>query len=255
MQRIIILFVILILSGLIHGNTLAKDKIIFGTFFIPYRVINEDQGNFIDLTKIIARKTGLNIKIIMKPAKRTRRNFKNKKIDVIFPGLDVFFTSESELIGSYVFDTKNDYVFTRRGEPLLKTIKDLEGKKIGITSGYPYQKKLINNPLINFKKAETDIHNVRKLFKKRIDAFICEENSGLTAFIDTGMINKVQYDPDNPLSKLDVFYAFQNDEKGKKLAKIVSKALKEMDDDGSLKKLMYPKIRMLYKSISQDTKK
>jgi len=67
------------------------------------------------------------------------------------------------------------------------------------------------------------------------------EVAGLKAFESKGMTDRIQYDPASPLSEMEVYYAFQNTEKGKKLAAIFSEILGEMKKDGTFSKIMNKK--------------
>jgi hypothetical protein len=88
-------------------------------------------------------------------------------VDAIFPPLDInfpegtSFEKDSEII--YI---KQDFVFTKKGNPLYRVTSDLEGKKIGITSGYPYIKELTNNHLIQLEPMDSDEVNAQKLMKQ-----------------------------------------------------------------------------------------
>ena len=71
-----------------------------------------------------------------------------------------------------------------------------------------------------------------------IDAFVVEEKSGLKAFLDAGFIDEIQYDRHAPLSKIDVYFAFQNNEEGKKLSLTISNILREMKQDGTFERII-----------------
>ncbi len=230
---------LLVLFCVIYADAYGEEKLRFGTFPIPHLVLDENHGNFVELTRAIFERAHLVIEIVVKPAKRTLHDFQQNKIDAIFPALDVNFSSENKPIKSdELIFLKKDYVFTRKGEPFLKTIKDLEGKRVGITLGYPYAKELTDNPLIKIESALTDEHNVLKLIKNRSDAFVVEEVAGLKAFQSKAVADKIQYDPASPISEMGVYYAFQNTEKGKRLAKMLSKVLGEMKKDGTYSKII-----------------
>jgi len=233
-------FLILIVFCLFIPYSFGEVEIVkFGTFPVPHLVLDENHGNFIELTRTIAQRAHLDIEITVTPPKRARFNFGEKKIDILFPAVDHFFSPEHQPIKSdeplYI---KKNYAFTRKGEPLIRTIKEMEGKRVGITLGYPYAKKLTDNHLVELDMAKSDEINVSKLIAKRIDAFVVEEVSGLKAFQSKGVMDQIQYDPSSPTSKMNVYYAFQNTGKGKKLAKIVSKVLGEMKKDGTYSTIM-----------------
>ena len=238
MKRLMFICMILF-STLSSVHSFGAEKIKFGTFPIPLMVVDEANGVFIALTNAIAQRSHLDIGFIIAPPKRTISNFLEGKIDVLFPAVDMYFPKgiiplkSKELI--YI---KTDFVFTKKGSPMLKSLTELEGKKVGITRGYPYESKLTDNNLITTELANSDELNVKKLMKGRIDAFVVEEKSGLKAFENEGIKDDFQYDPAVPMSKQDVYYAFQNDENGKHLAGIVSNVLGEMKQDGTFNKIM-----------------
>lgn len=224
-------------SGPAMSNEARKLRI--GTFAIPLMVEDEEKGLFIELTREILKRTRLDADIIVMPPKRTLLYFSTKDIDIVFPALDVFFaTGVNYTKPSEIFYQKEDFVFTRKGEELLRIIPELEEKYVGITRGYAYAPELIDNRFIHIERANTDEQNAHKLITGRMDAFVVEEHSGLMAFKKTGLEDKVQYDPGTPLSRQDVFYAFQGSAKGRSLADTFSKALRSMKEDGTFASIM-----------------
>ncbi len=196
-------------------------KIIFGTHPIPRLVVDEHHGAFIELTRTISKRANLDIEIIVAPAKRAVKYFHDQYFNVLFPGLDVYFSPEKLMIqSSECILIKQDFVFTKQGAPLLKTIKGLEGKHVGITFGYPYTRELTENPLIVLEDAPTDESNIKKLLKGYIDAFVVELIAGLQAAKNTGAVDQIQYDSTAPIAQQKVYYAFQNSETGKRLEAI-----------------------------------
>jgi len=113
----------------------------------------------------------------------------------------------------------------------------LEGKKVGLTNGYPYVKELTENKNISFEFVEDDVLNMKKLAGGRIQAFVVEEKSGLEALKKAGETN-IEYNKDTALSQQDVYYAFQKTPQGQELANKFSQALEEMKKDGTFAKIM-----------------
>jgi polar amino acid transport system substrate-binding protein len=239
MKKLMIVAVFCLMALSLGANPLRAETVRFGTFPIPLMVVDKDNGVFIELTRTIAERAGLQIEIIVTPPKRTVNDFSEKQIDALFPALDVNFSPEQmPLKSSELIYVKKDYAFTPKGSPLLAAIKDLEGKTIGITQGYPYVKELTENPLIRIESAQSDELSAKMLLAGRTQAFVVEEKSGLKAFENTGLREQVQYDPARPLSQQDVYYAFQKNEKGEELNRVFSKVLSEMKHDGTFEKIM-----------------
>lgn len=222
-------FLIIIIVSVAYGKTYK-----FGSFPIPLMVESKDKGVFIELTKEIARRANVPIEIVIEPTKRVLNDFNENRIDIIYPALDVTLPKQAERTAAVYH--KIDYVFYKTDKP-LKNIRDLESKKVGITLGYPYTKELTGNKNIKIDPANDDITNFKKLEAGRIDAFVVEEHSGVKALKDSG-VKGIAYDKNRPLSKMDVYYAFQKTAEGKDLAVKFSRALDEIKKDGTFARIM-----------------
>ena len=66
-------------------------------------------------------------------------------------------------------DCKEDFVFTARGTPMLRSLADLRGKVVGITHGYPYSREVMAATGFTLEVAASDELNLRKLAAGRID--------------------------------------------------------------------------------------
>ena len=205
-----------------------------GTFYIPEFVENENDGRFIDLLKEIEKRTGRNFTIKLLPTKRAIVDFHENRIIGVFPGVDPFF--KTEVVKSDVFHLKREVIFTRKNDS-FSNIKELEGKRVGLTLGYSYTDKLLSNPLIKFDNAPSDVLNMKKLSAGRTDAFVCEETSGLKA-MKLSEVENVTYDPAVSIYTQKSYFVFQPTETGKLLAEEFSAAIKEMKTDGTLKKIL-----------------
>lgn len=226
---------ILNVTALLFAASVATAKpIVLATFSIPLMVESPDKGLFVKLTREIAKRNSRQVKIMVYPAGKTLLAFSNNKVDGFFPALDVYLPQSSAK--SSVFYRKVDYVFYRKDKP-LKSLKDLEGKKVGLTFRYPYVKELINNKKIQFEMASDDVINMKKLGAGQLDAFVVEERSGLKALQLSGQKN-IEFDPQTPLSEQVVYFAFQDNEEGKKLADIFTNTIENMKKDGSLDRVL-----------------
>lgn len=208
--------------------------LVLATFPIPLMVESPEKGLFVTLTKEIAKRNERELKILILPIGKTLLDFSNNKVDGFFPALDAYVPTLASK--SIPFYRKVDYIFSRTGSP-LKTLKDLEGKRVGLTFRYPYGKELLANKKIKFELADDDIHNMKKLARGTIDAFIAEERSGLKALQVSGE-KGISFDKKWPLSEQVVYYAFQNTDEGRVLAEIFSKTIEVMRKDGSLEKAL-----------------
>jgi len=228
--------ILITLFLLLSAFAFSSETLTIATFHIPLMVESKDEGVFIELTEALAKEAGLELTIIVLPPQRALQELAAQKVDGVFPGLKVL------MVGSYerseLIYVKRDYVFTIKGNPPIETIEELSGKHVGVTSGYPYVKKLTSNESINLDVANSDNQNVKKLTSGRIDAFVVEERSGLKAFVDNGSQDEIFYNPSQPLSEQDVFYAFQKNIRGKVLADKISAALLVLKQNGTFERIM-----------------
>ncbi len=203
-----------------------------GTFKIPLWVKSNNSGAFVELFKEAAKRAGVEYKIEIYPTKRTFKYFQNNIIDGFFPAMD---KSAGKAAKSSPIFVKKCILFLRKGSEPVDKLDLLKGKKIGLTLGYTYDKKITENFDIDY--AISDIVNMKKLSRGRTYACIVEEKSGIAALKESGMTNII-YNVEKPLFKKNVFFAFQSNKEGKKLSKRFSQALFEMKKDGSFDRIM-----------------
>jgi polar amino acid transport system substrate-binding protein len=202
---------------------------------IPLMIENANSGLFVEIVKELISRTGQDFEVVVYPAPRTVASFHAGEIDAFFPALDVLI--ETDKAATEPMYVKKDFAFTRTGEPEIRSIQELAGKKVGITAGYPYVKELTANPAITLDVGPNDLANAAKLSAGRIDVFVVEEKTGLAALAQSGVDN-VTYPADSPISEQNVYIAFQATEVGKAQAEAFSKALLEMQQDGTFGKIM-----------------
>ncbi|RON67167.1 ABC transporter substrate-binding protein [Pseudomonas fluorescens] len=222
-----------IFSAMLLFSSAAHSVINLVTFPIPGHVENESKGLFIELTREVARRAGTDISISVVPPLRAIDAYFDGRYAVLFPALDVTFAPGQPITRTKEsIDCKEDFVFTKKDSPLLKTLDDLKGKHVGITRGYPYARAITDNKDIFIEVAVSDETNIRKLIAGHLDAFVLDEKTGVQAFRTLGLVTQMQYDPRLPVSQQDVYYAFQNTIDGERLAARFSRALTQMKISG-----------------------
>ena len=230
-MRVFCFLILLLGMSMVHGETIKV-----GTFPIPLMVESSTKGVFVELTQAIAKEAGLSIEIIVAPPKRTIKDFGNGKLQGLFPALDVTMPVAFERSNSiYV---KRDFAFTQSSKPKVTSIAGLAGKKVALTAGYPYAKEVSSASGALFSTATDDPKNIKKLLSGRVDVFVVEEKSGLKAIQGEGAASKIHYDSASPLSKQDVYYAFQKSGKGKEWADKFSAALEKLKQNGQFAAIM-----------------
>lgn len=225
------------LTLIFAGQTWAKEKIILGTFLIPKYVQSKTRGEFIDLTKTLSKKIGLDVKFIIYPPKRTIREFNFNKLDGYFPAVGSY--NESKIEKTSDFYIKEDFIFERTNDG-YKKVKNKK-PKLCLTAGYPYTKSVLNSPDWEIFYANSDETCIELLIRKRADLFIGEEITGLAAIKNLKLEGKVIHDKYSPVSTQNVYYAFKKSKKGKELSEKFDKALKEIIIDGTYDKIFHLK--------------
>lgn len=206
---------------------------------VPGYVIDENNGIYVLLLREIEKRENLKIKILIRPALRAVKYFHEQKGDAFMPGLDAMFQPDQLPLRTNIsIGTKTETIITLMHSRHFRTIKELEGKKVGLMRGYPYAKEITNNKRIIFDVVNSMESNLKKLLKGRIDAIIADP--GIVACsINGGILGKqVYFDPNLEIGSQDIYIAFQPSEKGKKLKALFDKALLKMEQDGSLTRII-----------------
>lgn len=222
--------------ALLSPFAISAETLTIATFPIPLMVVSKNEGVFIELTKALAQEANVELKIVLLTPQRAFQELDANKVDGVFPALKSIMPEDYELSDSvYV---KRDYTFTIKGKAPLETIADLSGKRVAITSGYPYSERLMADKSIQFVVTSRDEQNVKMLLAGRVDAFVVEEKSGLKAFLNNGLEGEISYNSAKPLSEQDVFFAFQKNIRGNNFANKINAALKVLRDNGTFTRIM-----------------
>jgi len=223
-----------LMTLLISFSIYAKDKIVLGSFNIPEFVTSKDSGVFIDLVKEIGRRTNIEVEIVLRPPKRTITSFATGQVDGYFPALD-YFNKGLSTANTAPFYYKKDFFIS------FQDSSQLRGKKVCLTSGYPYEKSLLENKDLTFLYTHSDQTCIQMLLKKRADIFVCELHSGVSALKNLN-VRAIHISP-TAISKLDVFFSFQDSKKGQRLAKIFSNEILEMRKEKTLSQFFKSSIK------------
>lgn len=210
-----------------------------GTFAVPVHVESAEKGLLIDLVREVARTADIDIQIHVVPPRRAVSGLQTGTYAMLFPALDVMFPAGAPIVrSSEAIECKEDFVFTRKGDKLLRTLADLKGKRVGITRGYPYARELSEgNQDFTLEGAVSDESNIGKLVAGHIDAFVVDEKTGLEEFRRLGMTDRMQYDRHLPVSRQEVYYAFGNSPESPELARRFSEALAQLKRDGRFRSI------------------
>lgn len=198
----------------------------FVDFNGEYRGLSKD---YLDL---ISKKTGLKFKIIVDKWKNNLQKIKDKKIDLLH---GLYFTDERAkyMDFSNPYFEMLDYFFVRE-DLHLKTLKDLNGKRVAIPKGYAEIEILRSNfPLIRIMEVDTFAQAVDAVVQKKADLLF-----------DTYATINYALKKDN-ITTIIPFESFRTDKSPKlhmatskgepELLSIVNKALKSINNEEKFK--------------------
>ncbi|MBO6826717.1 MAG: transporter substrate-binding domain-containing protein [Sneathiella sp.] len=198
---------------------------------IPHYIEDENTGIFINLVSVAAKYAGLKLEITVLPKKRALQQFVRGQANTLLPH-----SSAGENLNAYKSDAilvKRDFAFVRRGNLPPKSVEEMKGMRVGLTSQYAYPKWLTERTDIDFtSQAESDQMNIRMLVAGRYDVAIIEQKSGSEAVSKIAR-DQIVYDPRYPISELNVWVLFQKDECGAMLKQKIDTAMRKMKTDGS----------------------
>jgi len=217
---------------LFFGFHVKAEKIPLSTYYIPGLIDSADQGVMIDMLRKIESYAELRFDVSLMPTKRVQLSFSHHKISGYFPELEEFRDPNS--CRSAAFMQKGIIAITRIDDQLITDITQLHGRKVGIVAGYSYGKNITENPNIEISWAKNDDINIKKLLSGRVSAIVGDMHSTVSALKAAKMEKSVRFDAKNPISLLDVFFVFNNDEQGNQHCKKVSTAIEKLRQQGDL---------------------
>jgi len=232
-MKLLILIVVL-LFPIKYLFSEEKKEFKVATFKIPLMIEDKENGRFIELIKKIEDIQNIKMNINVYPTKRTLQKFIYNEVACFFPFVDGM-NLPITYIKSDVFYIKKDYILYRSNEGNPR-FKDLIGKTVGLTAGYPYPDKLISNKNINFEYAVSEEKNISKLVLKRIDYFVVEYLSGVKAIKNSGLKEKVSVSK-QVVGSENVYFACNNSVENNKIIKKFNEALILLKRNGYLEKL------------------
>ncbi|WP_187170576.1 substrate-binding periplasmic protein [Salidesulfovibrio onnuriiensis] len=204
-------------------------------YHIPYLVDDAEYGAFILLFQEAARRAGVTYTMEMLPTKRAMRFFEDGEAMGIVPALRTTLEKDAALTRQIFI--KKIVAFVRKGSPILRSIKDLAGKKVGLTRGFSYPGSITKNRRILIDYADTTEGSLKKLADGRLDVVVAD---GYTAFyaMKELQLNDLDFDLSAVLNMQPVFIAFQPTEEGRELAEKISRAIDSMEADGSMQEIL-----------------
>jgi len=228
----------LLLTGIQSNIAPAADASAYlaVTHPIPGGLMSEDgRGAFADLCQAIFQRIPYKVTVKVYPTKRAMMMFTEKDASIYVATLEEHDPAFLEVpMGLVSFKL----IVTRDDQPILSTVRELEGKVIGIRRGWSYPPELMENPTIRKAEVETFEQNIKKLQAGRIDAAILSSTD--LSDLEAKKFFGIHYDLEKRVFLKKAVFRFHADEKGKKLADAFQTALAALKKDGGYEKIFQP---------------
>ncbi len=161
--------------------------------------------------------------------------FENNQATGMFPALDA--NIPKEVARTEFYTQKLMYAVYKKESPGISKLDDLKGKNVGLALGYSYPDVLTKNPDLLIEYAQKPIYTMMKLVRGRVDVFIVTKGTALRLMEELEIQDQIIISQ-KPVCRLDAYIAFQPTERGRALAELFSKAIREMKQDGVLEKIL-----------------
>lgn len=215
----------LVLSLYYRVDAQADTRLKVAAVQIPLMSESPNKGVFIDLLHDISQRSGLKFEVHVYPGKRAHYLFEQREVDLLLP-FPKGNRKKTGLLTDPIY-SKRDFIFVKKGTPIPKTLAQASGMHLGITEHYKYDARLYEQENLKLQQTHSDLLNVRKLHSGRIDGFIAEEYSALSALKKSGLTDIV-YDQKNPLFTYDAVMLMQATPESMQALKQINAALAEI---------------------------
>ena len=240
MRRIVVIFLVIFL-WVTQG--VAKDKIVYlATLnWKPYVGNDLQHKGFTSQIVIEAfKRAGYTVEIAFKPWARVLKEVDKGKYDAAYPA---YYSDEraAKYSFSHPFSKSMLGFYKRKKDKItFKTLHDLKPYKIGVVRGYVNPPDFDKSKYLKKEKANSDEENIRKLIKRRLDMIVIDKI--VAQYIVNNSYPKWQDElefMEPALEGKHLYVMFSKHAQGfEQKLKDFNAALKEMIQDGTVKKIM-----------------
>ncbi len=210
-----------------------QDPVEVVSYYIPGLVNQDKTGSLVDMLNKVNEYTGVEFDLTLMPTRRVQKAFSQGQLFGYFPELEENRVSDSCRTANIM--QKKIIVITRNDSEKITEVSQLEGLRVGAVAGYSYGNEIVKNEKIKIEYVKNDDINVKKLLAGRLDVIVGDAHSTVNAIKQNDKKGELRYNPDEPISLLDVFFLFQNNDKGQQMCSQISTALERLRSEGALK--------------------
>ena len=194
-------------------------------------------GFDVEVTEAIAKKLGYKLDWQLSEFSGLMGQLTSGKLDTV--SNQVAITDERKQTFNFTdtYAYAGTQIIVKKDNNDIKGLDDLKGKTVAAVLGSNHAKNLESkdpDKKINIKTYETQDGVLNEVANGRVDAYVNGRSVLLAQIEKTGLPLKIV---GNPIVYEEVGYPFAKDEKHDKLREEFNKAIKELREDGTLKKL------------------
>jgi ABC-type amino acid transport substrate-binding protein len=233
-----IFFTTLLVLIFFKTSTFAEKIKVGVLHFPPFYQVDSDsefKGYYIDILKKVFENAGMDYNISLYPSKRLYLNLAKGKVDVWMgtKGVDIYknktFVVEKKITDIYL------RVYTTGNTPGIKTVQDLNNKRIITILGYNYGGfvKYLNNPKNNIRTDQSSTHELafKKLRTGRADYLLDYKVPSET------VLKKLDI-PDlkwNDIKTVGIYiFVSKKAENAEEIYRNISKSVEELKENGEI---------------------
>jgi hypothetical protein len=200
-----------------------------------YGLIQADApGPYQKILAEASKRSGYAISENVYPIKRAIMTFMSgRSLAVVGLASEILRNVDSKnIVATYPLSVYKAFIFTRKGEPAISSMSQLNGKVVGITLGYEFNSVQWDKYQINLQHFSNEKYQFNRLYAGRVDAIV----GFLPDWIP--FLESLSYDPEFPIEVGYDYIIVWNNPKGRRFAEKISYALLHMKEDGTLKEIM-----------------
>ncbi|WP_420547083.1 substrate-binding periplasmic protein [Curvivirga sp.] len=190
----------------------------------------------------VSSKTGHQFTVKFAPAERCAQLFYNNQVDILWPFIIVEDPERVKAIGakelpiySMPIIMGGYYIYTRKSEPKLSSVKELEGKSVVNARGYGVPQAMEHHPKINRSTTNTNDQVPKMISGERADAGIIQ--TGWVPILEKqGLLDDLHHG--DVIDFWGGAFVFQFTQEGAALSSSFSNSILQLISDGTYKSMM-----------------
>ena len=195
-------------------NTAPPTKIHMALVQIDNLLDSPDKGMLAYINQRILELADIQAEFQLVPSNRDSFLLNTQQVDVAFPNL-----GRSKKLGVLYSDTiihADRFIFTPPGHPAMRSIDELENKRLGLVVGWAYKQAIHQAPNIQITQLTSMKSALLMLHSGRLDAVIGTQT--LISLVSKALnLPMPSYSPMHPIQTMEMNYLLRDDPEGNKL--------------------------------------